>query len=187
MPSGRRGTAAPTGYRERALLPLVGAALPPGPVLFDTNVFIHALTRRRSQLPAPVLDALHCAYVAAPTLAELSWLLGRLDPDHPNTAATVGAIRGAVDQIAAGTILTPTAAQWLEAGTLAGRAARAIGGAGKSVTTATDRQELIADAITALLARDSGCTVVTEDADFDVLTNLVPGLSVLFYDRVPPG
>lgn len=187
MPSGRRGTTALLGYRDRAILPRVGAALLPTPVLFDTNVFIHALARRRSQLPAAVLDALHRAYVAAPTLAELSWLLGRLDPGHPNTAATVGTIRGAVGQIEAGTILTPTAAQWLEAGTLAGQAARAIAGGAKSVTTATDRQELIADAITALLARDAGCTIVTEDADFDVLASLLPGLTVLFYDRVPPG
>ena len=42
----------------------------------------------------------------------------------------------------------------LAAGSLAGRAARAIaGGASKTVTSAADRQELIGDAITAILAR----------------------------------
>ena len=169
------------------MLPRIGAMLPPGPVLFDTNIFIHALAGRRLTLPPVLLVRMTDVFVSAPTRAELSWLLGRLDPDHPNTGRVVAAVRQILTRIDAGTILTPTAAQWLEAGTLAGRAARAIGGGAKSVTTATDRQELIADAITALLAREAACTIVTEDADFDVLTNLVPDLSVLFYDRVPPG
>jgi hypothetical protein len=34
-----------------------------------------------------------------------------------------------------------------------------------------------------VLARAAGFTVVTADADFDVLARLVPGLDVLFYDR----
>jgi hypothetical protein len=53
----------------------------------------------------------------------------------------------------------------------------------RAVTTAADRQELIADAITAILARSARLTIITEDADFDVLARLTPGLSVLFYDR----
>ena len=43
--------------------------------------------------------------------------------------------------------------------------------------------ELISDALTAVLAHQAGFTVVTEDADFDVLAQLIPGLDVLFYDR----
>lgn len=68
---------------------------------------------------------------------------------------------------------------------MAGRAARAIAGGAKTITTAADRQELISDAITAILARSAGFTVITEDADFDILARLAPGLSVLFYDRAP--
>jgi len=79
----------------------------------------------------------------------------------------------------------PTDADWLAAGTLAGRAARAVACSAKTITTAGDRQELIGDAITAILARSAGFTVITEDPDFDIFTHLAPGLSVLFYDRVP--
>jgi predicted nucleic acid-binding protein len=66
---------------------------------------------------------------------------------------------------------------------LAGRTVRAVAGGGGKIATAFDRVELISDALTAILAARSGFTVVTEDADFDVLTQLVPGLQVLFYDR----
>jgi hypothetical protein len=71
----------------------------------------------------------------------------------------------------------------LAAGELAGRAARAVAGGGRKIATAFDRVELISDALTAILAARSGFTVITEDADFDVLAQLVPGLQVLFYDR----
>lgn len=46
------------------------------------------------------------------------------------------------------------------------------------------RVELINDALTAILAHAGRFTIVTEDGDFDVLRQLVPGLDVLFYDRV---
>jgi predicted nucleic acid-binding protein len=185
MPPRRRGSPEPRGYRDRALLPRLGATLPSGPVLLDTNVFINALTQRNPPLPRALLAALTNAFVAAPTRAELSWLIGRLDPDHPGTARVVAAIEGAISHIDPAKVLVPTDADWLAAGTLAGRAARAIAGGAKTITTAADRQELIGDAITAILARAAGFTVITEDADFDILARLSPGLSVLFYDRTP--
>jgi len=51
------------------------------------------------------------------------------------------------------------------------------------LATAFDRTELISDALTALAAREARLVVVTEDADFDVFSQLLPGLDVLFYDR----
>jgi hypothetical protein len=69
-------------------------------------------------------------------------------------------------------VLVPTDADSLAAGTLAGRAAHAIAGGAKTITTANDRQELIGDAIAAILARSAGFTVITEDADFDILARL---------------
>jgi predicted nucleic acid-binding protein len=155
--------------------------------LLDTNVFINALTQRHSPLPRVLLASLTDAFVAAPTRAELSWLLGRLDPDHPGTARVVAAIEGALSHIDPAKVLVPTDADWLATGALAGRAARAIAGGAKSITTAADRQELIGDAIIAVLARSAGLTVITEDADFGILARLLPGLTVLFYDRAPPG
>jgi hypothetical protein len=58
-----------------------------------------------------------------------------------------------------------------------------IAGGGGKITTAFDRVELMSDALTAILAAKAGFTVVTEDADFDVRSQLVAGLQVLFYDR----
>lgn len=83
-------------------------------------------------------------------------------------------------------VLIPADADWLAAGELAGRAARAIIGGGRKLATAFDRTELIGDALTAVLARSLGFTVITEDADFDLFAQLVPGLDVLFYDRMKP-
>ena len=171
-------------YRDRALLPKLGATLPSGPVVLDTNVFINALTQRNPPIPRLLLASLSNVFVSGPTRAELSWLLGRLDPHHPGTAKVVAAIEGVLAHIDPAKVLVPTDADWIAAGTLAGRAARAIGGGTRSVTSATDRQELIGDAITAVLARAAGFTIITEDADFDILAQLTPELSVLFYDRV---
>jgi len=185
MPRRRPDPAEPIGYRDRALLPRFGATMPSGPVVLDTNVFINALTQRIPPLPPLLLASLTDAFVAAPTRAELSWLIGRLGPRHPGTARVVTAIQGAISHIDPAKVLVPTDEDWLAAGTLAGRAACAIAGGARSITTAADRQELIGDAITAILARAAGFTVITEDADFDVLARLAPGLTVLFYDRIP--
>jgi predicted nucleic acid-binding protein len=67
---------------------------------------------------------------------------------------------------------------------LAGRVARALAGGGGRIATAFDRVELISDALTAILAHRVGFTIITEDRDFDLLAQLLPGLGVLFYDRV---
>ena len=54
---------------------------------------------------------------------------------------------------------------------------------GGRIATAFDRVELISDALTAILAGEAGYTVGTEDRDFDVLAQSIPGLQMLFYDR----
>ena len=54
---------------------------------------------------------------------------------------------------------------------------------GGRIATAFDQIELISEALTAILAGEAGFTVVTEDRDFDVLAQLIPGLQVLFHDR----
>jgi len=80
-------------------------------------------------------------------------------------------------------VLVPTDADWLLAGEVAGHAARVVAGGGGKIATAFDRVELISDALTAIVAVKAGFTVITEDSDFDLLSQLVPGLDVLFYDR----
>jgi len=80
-------------------------------------------------------------------------------------------------------VLLAADADWLTAGELAGHAARIMAGGGRRIVSAFDRVELISDALTAVLARAAGFALVTEDRDFDVLSQLVTGLQVLFYDR----
>jgi predicted nucleic acid-binding protein len=169
--------------RDRIALPKLGQVVPRGPVLLDTNVFINALTGRGPAVLRALLEVLPRLFVAAPTRAELAWVRGRLDPGHPGTARVLATYEDLLARIDPAKVLVPTDADWLAAGEIAGRAARALAGGGRRITTAFDRAELISDALTAVLAHEAGFTVVTEDADFDVLAQLVPGLNVLFYDR----
>ena len=165
-------------------MPKLGATAPNGPVLLDTNVFINALTGRGPAVLRSLLEVLPRLFVAAPTRAELAWIQGRLSPDHPGTAKVLSVYKGLLSGIDPSRVLVPNDADWLAAGELAGRVARAIAGGGTRVATAFDRVELISDALIAILAQSARYSVVTEDTDFDVLSQLLPGLHVLFYDRI---
>jgi len=165
-------------------LPKLGDMVPTGPILLDTNVFINALTGRGPTVLRTLLEAVPRLFVAAPTRAELAWLRGRLDPGHPGIGRVLASHEALLSRIDPAKVLVPNDADWLAAGELAGRAARVIAGSGGKIATACDRVELISDALTAILAAKAGFTVVTEDADFDILGQLVPGLHVLFYDRI---
>lgn len=155
--------------------------------MLDTNVFINALAGRGPPVLRALIEALPRVFVAAPTRAELAWVRGRLDPDHAGSARVVTTYEALLSRIDPAKVLVPTDADWLAAGELAGRAARALAGGGRKIATAFDRVELISDALTTILAVRVGFTVVTEDADFDILAQLVPGLQVLFYDRREDG
>ncbi len=132
-----------------------------------------------------LLEVVTRVFVAAPTRAELACVRGRLDPDHPGTGRVLATYEALLSRIDPAKVLVPTDADWLAAGALAGNAARVLVGGGGKVATAFDRVELISDALIAILAGNSGFTIITEDADFDVLGQLLPGLQVLFYDRSP--
>ena len=168
---------------ERASLPRIGASVPHGPVLLDTNVLINAVAGRGPAVLRALLGALPRLFVAAPTRAELAWVRGRLDPEHPGTARILLTYRAMLSRIDPAKVLIPGDADWLAAGELAGRAARVMAGGGGKIATAFDRVELISDALTAVLAAKAGFTIITEDGDFAVLAQLLPGLQVLFYDR----
>ena len=160
--------------------------VPQGPVLLDTNVFINALAGRGPPVLLALVEHLPRVFVAAPTRAELACVRGRLDPVHPGTARVVSVYERVLSRLDPAKVLVPVDADWMAAGELAGRAARAIAGGGRAVATAFDRVELISDALISIVARAAGFTIVTEDADFDLLAQLLPGLEVLFYDRLPP-
>jgi predicted nucleic acid-binding protein len=172
-------------WRDRSALQKLGDAIPHGPVLLDTNVFISALTGRGPPVLRALLEVVPRLFVAAPTRAELAWLRGRLDPAHPGTSRVLATYRALLSRIDPAKVLVPDDNDWLAAGALAGHAARIMLGGGRKIATAFDRVELISDALIAIVAGKSGFTIVTEDADFDVLAQLVPGLQVLFYDRGP--
>lgn len=168
--------------RHQDALPRLGSSAPRGLVLLDTNVFINALAGRGPAELRTLLANLPLSLVSGPVMAELSWTRGRLDPAHPNTAAVLAQYAGLLARIAPSRILLPDAADWARAGELAGRVARGIAGAAKSIRTAFDRVELIQDALTALAALRTGATLVTSDGDFDLIMQLEPGLEVVFYD-----
>lgn len=164
-------------YRERTSLPRLSAGAPRGAVVLDINVLVN--TREPPEV-TELLQNLTAAHMSAPTLAELSWTRGRLDPDHPLSATAITRLDAAIARVRPERILTTTSQQWSEAGTLAGHAAKGVAGATRSLT-ATDRSELISDALTAVVACAIGATIITADADFDLFLQLEPELKVLFY------
>lgn len=151
--------------------------------MLDTDVFINALAGRGPPVLRALLEALPRLFVAAPARAELARVRGRLDPDHPGTARVLATFEDLLSRIDPAKVLVPTDADWLMAGELAGHAARVVVCGGGKIATAFDRVGLISDALIAILAVKGGFTVVTEDADFEVLCQLVSGPQVLFYDR----
>lgn len=155
----------------------------PASVLLDTNVFINTLAGRGPPVLRQLLRMLPRLLIAAPTRAELSWLRGRLDPAHADTARVLAPYTTLLNRIDPSNVLVPLDPDWLEAGELAGRAARAIVGGGRRIATAFDRVELVSDALIALMAIRTDLTLVTEDRDFAVLARFVPRLRVMFYDR----
>jgi predicted nucleic acid-binding protein len=168
-------------YRDVSVLPILGVAVPSGPVLLDTNVFINALSGRGPAALKALLANLPLSLISGPVVAELSWAQGRLDPQHSQTSLVLAKIGAILSQIAPSKILVPSADQWSRSGRLAGAAARAVAGEARSIKTAYDRIELMNDAVTAIVASDSGATIVTQDRDFDIFMQLEDGLEVLFY------
>jgi predicted nucleic acid-binding protein len=168
-------------YRDESSLPMLGTAVLSGPVLLDTNVFIAALAGRGPSQLAILLSNLPQTYVSGAVLSELAWPRGRLDPRHPDTPKVLQKYNAALAQIDPIRMLVPDSDDWLRAGELAGTAARAIAGGGKSIKTAFDRMELLNVATTAVVALRAGVTVITSDRHFDLFMQIETTLSVLFY------
>ena len=93
--------------RDRAALPRLGQAVPRGPVLLDTNVFINALAGRGPAVLRALLEVLPRLFVAAPGRAELAWVRGRLDPGHPGTARVLATYEDLLARIDPTKVLVP--------------------------------------------------------------------------------
>ena len=143
-------------------------------ILIDTCVTIDVLQNRA---PAALIGLLETRIINHSTvsLAELTHLFGRLDPAHPDTAATLTAIRRTITALPAHRLATPSARAYGEAGILAGMVAR--------VTNRKADQALLNDALLHGQAIEQGHALLTRNSvDFNLLDRLQPG-HVIVYER----
>ncbi|MCL2713377.1 MAG: hypothetical protein FWD68_01960 [Alphaproteobacteria bacterium] len=167
-------------YRRRAIdaLPIVGGAAWAGPqLLLDTCVYIDVLQSRTPDVVDELLDARIINHSTI-CLAEMTHLLGRLDPTHGETSGVVEALQQTVGDIADHRLSAPSKAALGEAGMLAGLVSRLfrIG--------RTDRAQLLNDASLYLQAVECGWTILTRNvANFDCLEQVLPENRILFYEQ----
>lgn len=177
--------------RPDAELPFDPAAMPADlPVMPDTNVYILRLQRR---LPPPILAflearrVLHCGVV----LAEIAVGAGLLDPTHPGTAASRGALLRLLDAISLLDCRAPSPAAWAEAGMLAGILARTQLGLAQPRRELTPmeagyqrgmRRALLNDALLFLAAREQGAILLSANvADMELMQRLRPDARLLLF------
>jgi predicted nucleic acid-binding protein len=94
---------------------MLGRGVPSGPVILDTNVFINAVSGRGPTVLQRLLEALPRSFVAAPARAELAWVLGRLNPTHPETGRVIAIYKTILGRIDPSKVLVPGDADWLAA------------------------------------------------------------------------
>jgi predicted nucleic acid-binding protein len=164
--------------RERSVLPFLSALRLPFPkLLLDTTVYIDTV---QGVQPEEIDLALRSGNLwhSTVTEAELASLSGLLDPKRADTQNVVAQLSSLIEMRPAHRILNPDREIWREAGILAGLLAR-LQGYGKS-----DRRRALNDALIFLTAAKHGCAVLTRNlSDFDLLLQLDPRGSALFYDR----
>jgi len=132
------------------------------------------------QGPAPeAVDRLLEARIvnhSAVALAELTHLIGALDPAHPGTAPVLKRLGEVIDNVAAHRLSGPSVRACGEAGMLAGLVTR-LAGRRKDVA-------LLNDALLFLQAAEMGCELLTGNVEeFDWFDQIVPGTGVMFYRK----
>lgn len=166
----RQLTARPIGAR------ITASAVPARPTILvpDTCAYIHAAAGRLSPAAKALLGAA-VQYHSAAALGEIAAGLGNLSPTHYDYAAVRSHYTVLMGAIPAGRVLVPDESDWLDAGLLAGALARTQG------FQAHQRKELLNDALIYVCAAKAGLPVLTNDDDFDLLQQLRPQGSVIFY------
>ncbi len=110
-------------------------------------------------------------------LAELTYLIGALDPAHPGTAGTLKPLGQTIDDIPPHRLTAPSIRSCGEAGMLAGLVTR-LNGHRKSIA-------LLNDAMLFLQAAEMGCDLLTANiVDFDFFDQFMPGTGVLLYQAI---
>ena len=147
----------------------------PRKLLYDTTVYIDILQNRFPQGGELMLRATE-AWHSPVTEAELAAAIGLLDPAHSGTREIVEEITAVVERRPSYRTIVPDAEIWREAGVLSGTLAR-LQGYGRE-----NRRRALNDALLFATARKHGCVVLTRNVvDFDLLEQLAPSGSVLFY------
>jgi len=144
-------------------------------LLLDTCVYIDAI---QDCIPAEVasLFAVRRLNHSGVALAELTHLLGRLDPKDGRTERAYNEISGVISDIRMHRLSAPSLQTLGEAGILAGLAARLAG------VESRRRQALLNDAMLYLQAGEQGQTLLTRNIrEFDWFDQLLPIGRVLFY------
>ncbi|MFZ0707304.1 MAG: PIN domain-containing protein [Candidatus Korobacteraceae bacterium] len=168
----------PLARRNATDLPFLdlNANLPPK-LLYDTTVYVDILQDRFPQEGEIVLRAAD-AWHSTVTEAELVAPCGFLDPGHPETAIAIKRILETIEKRPAHRTIAPDREVWLEAGVLSGVLARL------QSYSRMERRRLMNDALLFATARKSGLTLLTRNiSDFDLLHQLDPSVSVLFYHQ----
>jgi hypothetical protein len=160
--------------RRDADLPLVsGAPVVGRELLLDTSVYIDVLQGRA---PVEVDQLLQTRIVNHSTvaLAELTHLIGALDPAHAGTASVLKILGVTIDDIPPHRLTAPSIRAFGEAGMLAGLVAR--------VTGQSNGIALLDDATLFLQAAEMGCDLLTGNIrDFDWFDQLLPRTGLLLY------
>lgn len=149
------------------------------PLLLDTTVYIDALQDR---LPDALAELLRIRQLnhSAVVVAELSHLLGRLDPAHRQTAQVCQAVQTTIANIPVHRLQAPSVTVMAESGIMVGIYARLQG------LQRHDRQTLLNDAQLFLQALDQGCHLLTRNiGDMDYLQQIQPAGRVIFYRQKP--
>ncbi len=169
---------APLRYRERKELKFLEDLRTPLPkLLLDTTVYVDQLQGRFPEEAEIVLRAGNLWHSAV-TEAELSALVGLLDPAHLNTAHAIKQVIALIEQRPAHRTITPDREVWQESGVLAGLLARLQGSAKE------ERRKALSDSLIFLSAMKAGCAVLTRNIfDFDLLMQLEPRGAAVFYGR----
>ena len=147
----------------------------PRKLLYDTTVYIDILQNRFPQSGDQMLRAAE-AWHSPVTEAELAAAIGLLDPAHSETREIVERIGAVVERRPSYRTIVPDSEIWRDAGILSGILAR-LQGYGKD-----HRRRALNDALLFATARKHGCVVLSRNiVDFDLLQQLDPAGSVLFY------
>lgn len=168
----------PIARRDDSDLPFVEAGAPGGhELLLDTCVYIDQMT---SRTPAAVDNLISTRLANHSTVAiqELMHTVGVLDPSDRRTAGAVAAIGDQIRAMPSRRIRTPDADVFGRAALLSGILCRLRG------YDRDGKLRALQDCVLFLQALKEGHALLTANTgDFDILSQMVPGARVLFYNR----